>query len=401
MAKKLKTFARNLEHLLFLKDLNKKEASKKVGVPYKWMRRMATRGIGRPDPRNLERLQKLAEFFGLPSVDDLWRKDLLQLGVPKDLPTLKESLPKHLTKSTCVDRFTALLDSEEFDDLYDLVDELYKSLEKVPSYLTLVFWAGSKWFQAGKIVEYFPKSIETYHEPFIGGGSMLYELLKSDIRVERIECSDGYEPLIGIWRMVQDGEESLMDEYEKHWKQMREKGQSYFYQIRDEYNEVRKPCQLFFLLRSCKRTTALFNKKGEFIAGYRERDRGGSGINPQKLQVIFEQWYKALAKVEFSMKDYRKVRTKPSDFMYLDPPYQSVNYNLYPVDFDIGKFFQWLEGQPCGYALSLEGFVNDEDRRVDVPKELYDDEIQIEAAPRLFDRRIDKVTDSLYVKYPR
>ncbi|WP_291174385.1 hypothetical protein [Gimesia sp.] len=38
-----------------------------------------------------------------------------------------------------------------------------------------------------------------------------------------------------------------------------------------------------------------------------------------------------------------------------------------------------MERQRCSYLLSLNGFVGGEDRRLAVPKNLYDEELQIDA----------------------
>ncbi len=62
----------------------------------------------------------------------------------------------------------------------------------------LIKWRGSKRRQARQIVAKFPRQIATYYEPFLGGGSVLYELLGTDIEVGRIEFSDICEPLIAL-----------------------------------------------------------------------------------------------------------------------------------------------------------------------------------------------------------
>lgn len=71
-----KTFAKNLSHLLSAAKLKKKEAAEKLGINYPWLRRAGTEGVGRPDPRNRETLDKIVVYFCLSSDEDLWREDL-------------------------------------------------------------------------------------------------------------------------------------------------------------------------------------------------------------------------------------------------------------------------------------------------------------------------------------
>ena len=42
----------------------------------------------------------------------------------------------------------------------------------------LIKWTGSKRAIAEKIISYFPSTIETYHEPFIGGGSVFFSIIE-------------------------------------------------------------------------------------------------------------------------------------------------------------------------------------------------------------------------------
>ena len=54
----------------------------------------------------------------------------------------------------------------------------------------VIKWSGSKRTQAHEIIRYLPTHFNTYYEPFIGGGSMLYA-----INPDRGVCGDICMPL--------------------------------------------------------------------------------------------------------------------------------------------------------------------------------------------------------------
>lgn len=71
------TFARNLTQLLELVPSNMRQAAEQeLGVTYKWLRRMVSTGLSRPDARSGADLERLAKYFALPSIMDLWRPNL-------------------------------------------------------------------------------------------------------------------------------------------------------------------------------------------------------------------------------------------------------------------------------------------------------------------------------------
>lgn len=72
-----KRFARNLQQLVELAGMNLKVAAEEIGVPYPWVRRMATTGIGRSDAKNRANLDRVAAYFVLPSIDQLWQDHLV------------------------------------------------------------------------------------------------------------------------------------------------------------------------------------------------------------------------------------------------------------------------------------------------------------------------------------
>ncbi len=78
-------FADNLDQLVSLVGLSRVDAAREMRVSYRLLRRLITAGVSRTDDRNLKSLTKIADFFCLPSVEDLWRNDLVRrLVFPKD-----------------------------------------------------------------------------------------------------------------------------------------------------------------------------------------------------------------------------------------------------------------------------------------------------------------------------
>ena len=68
----------------------------------------------------------------------------------------------------------------------------------------LIKWTGSKLPIAAKIISYFPKEIETYYEPFVGGGSVFFRLLKDGSNIKKFRISDKNDSLIKILSIVKD-----------------------------------------------------------------------------------------------------------------------------------------------------------------------------------------------------
>ena len=58
----------------------------------------------------------------------------------------------------------------------------------------VIKWTGSKRSQAGQIISLMPKEIDTYYEPFVGGGSVFAKLIEAceegKIKVNRFVLSD-------------------------------------------------------------------------------------------------------------------------------------------------------------------------------------------------------------------
>jgi len=193
----------------------------------------------------------------------------------------------------------------------------------------------------------------------------------------------------------------LASRYADMWEELGNKGKDFYNEVRDRFNQTGDPCQFFFLLRTCRIGSVRFNRKGFFTTSLHF---GRRGAHPDKAKAIIDDWHSKLQDrdVKFTAQDYRLLRSEPGDFLYLDPPYASIRSHLFYGKFDLEPFFPWLAEQQGGYALSLNGFVGDEDRTVAVPEALYDEHLQLDqgvSPTRLMNEMTTpRVTNSLYVK---
>jgi len=276
--------------------------------------------------------------------------------------------------------------------------------ERIDLQHVLIKWTGGKRRQARRIVGHFPRKIATYHEPFLGGGAVLYELLGSDIEVDRIECGDTCVPLIELWQIVRDEPDGLLRRYAEGWTTLRSQGKGFYYEVRDRFNRTGDPYLFFFLLRTCRNGLVRFNRRGEFNTGFHG---ARPGMEPETVEAVLADWWRRLGRVpvRFAVRDYREVSTAPGDLLYLDPPYLNEGGQYYGGMIDFPEFFGWLRGQRGDHLLSLNGFLGDEDRTVAVPDDLYDEHLLLDNGVSPFDRLNGKaalpLTDSLYIRRGR
>lgn len=406
-------FAKNLDHLIRLQGLRRNTASELIGVPYKWLRRAVTKGVAAPSAKNAHHLEKLASYFKLPNQTEFWRHDLINLQVTEDVPLASSSF-ENARRQRCLNQASSLLASEHALKVYTFVEQLFSdsgmSLSAAPprracipsTWKSLVKWAGSKKRQAAKIVRHFPKKIATYHEPFLGGGYVLLELVTSDIKVEQFECSDSYGPLIRLWNLIKYEPEQVSRTYADLWSKLEATGESAYYSVRTRFNEYQDPCDLFFLLHTTKNGFFGYSKGGQFKGRFRVGDFGTKGASPQLIEHRLAFWSEKFLtrNVTFKECDYREVSAEAGDVLYLDPPYPKAG-DIYPAQIDVQELWSWLADQRCPYYLSFPGFRAGRDRTASVPTALFDEHLQISFDnPFLSLAGSDQLasSDSLYIR---
>ena len=273
----------------------------------------------------------------------------------------------------------------------------------------VIKWSGSKRYQANQIVSLFPAEIDTYYEPFIGGGSVLLCLLQSkEHNVTRYICSDLNADLINLWNAVMKNPKDLIADYTEKWTHMKsltdiDAKRAYYNSIRDLYNSNRSAFDFHFLTRFAFNGLIRYNSSGGFNSPYHY---GRDGIIPESLRDIILEASNLLNQydIQFICQDYSAINPQSNDFCYFDPPYAGVKKNaMYLGNFDSGRFFSFIQKFPCRFALSYDGYTDG--------VELHDNHIEIEqlnhqfiksgksSYGRLVTEDAYDVFDSLYLNY--
>jgi DNA adenine methylase len=222
----------------------------------------------------------------------------------------------------------------------------------IPIPKPLLKWVGGKTQILDEVLSLFPTKMKNYHEPFLGGGSVLIGLLTyintGKIKlIGKIYASDLNSNLIGFYKNIQMHPDDviaeckiLVGEYSKiagtevnrkasNIEEASTSQESYYFWVRSLFNAMSKE------EKTTPRASAmlLFMNKTCFRGVYREGPNGfnvpfGNYKNPSiideehiiKISVLIKN-------VVFTAESYAEslapaqTRVKKGDFIYLDPPY--------------------------------------------------------------------------------
>ncbi len=264
--------------------------------------------------------------------------------------------------------------------------------------MPIIKWAGSKRSQAKSIVKHFP-NLDVYYEPFVGGGSVLAELQPT-----KAVCGDICEPLINLWKVIQNQPDKLLSYYKKEWERLDNEGYQVYYEVRNRFNATSNPLDLFFLSRTCVNGLIRFNRNGKFNNSLHHTRKG---INPNRLKDILAKWNIGIKQATFKAGDYRKIlkNATSKDFIYLDPPYFYTKGRYYGA-IDHAEFIELLRQlnkKHIKYALSFDGRCADKDYVVNMPKDVYKRHFLLDSGYSSFRKVMGKkrsmVQESLYLNY--
>ena len=198
-------------------------------------------------------------------------------------------------------------------------------------------WVGGKTQLLPEINNNLPNinNIETYIEPFIGGGAVMFDIVPKLHSVKNVIINDFNFKLTNVYKVIKTECEaliSLLSQYQTKYDSLDSKGRSeLFYNIRNKFNEVSKLDEPSVELAA----NFIFLNKTCFNGLYRENSRGKFNVpfnNAAKPCICNAENLRAVCAflIQYDVKiltgSYEHVLKYVTDntFVYLDPPYRPI-----------------------------------------------------------------------------
>jgi DNA adenine methylase len=189
-------------------------------------------------------------------------------------------------------------------------------------------WVGGKSQLLAQFDRFFPREIERYVEPFIGGGAVFFHL-KARFPKMQASLRDDNAELINCYQAVRDEVEGLMSRLDEHERQFRVGSKDYYYLVRSQHkltDPLERASRMIFLNKTCFNGLWRVNARGEFnvpIGSYKK-----ISLYDRKNMLAASR---ALKGVNLATQDFGQTlgETRRDDFVYVDPPYHPVSRTSY------------------------------------------------------------------------
>ena len=199
-----------------------------------------------------------------------------------------------------------------------------------------VKWAGGKRQILDKLKKLVPEDFNTYYEPFVGGGALLF-----DLAPENAIINDSNEELINVFNILcNEKKYSKMCRYLNKFE--RKHDEEFYYEIRNidrnkkkfnKLNDSKRAARTIYLNKSCFNGLYRVNSKGEFNVPFGKKTKVNTYDGENLLNV---HSYLTLNNISILCTDFEDAvsTAKEGDFVYFDPPYDSdtSTFNSYTED---------------------------------------------------------------------
>ena len=184
--------------------------------------------------------------------------------------------------------------------------------------LPFVKWAGGKRSIIDKISEYLPPNIQTYHEPFVGGGAVFFAL---ENMIKSATLADLNEELVLAYHVIADDTDSLIEALLKH-EQNHQQEKNYYMKVRKQEpkDALGIAARFLYLNKTCYNGLYRVNKSGKFNVP-KGKYKNPKICDAENLKKVADVLKKAVIHVgQFDL----TISPKAGDFVYCDPPYDGT-----------------------------------------------------------------------------
>jgi len=178
----------------------------------------------------------------------------------------------------------------------------------------IVKWSGGKKDEIKQFVDMIPTDINTYVEPFFGGGAVFFHL-----EPKKAVISDVHKELIDFYSALKDEKGHEIYSFMKDHPNV----EAEYYKVRDDMSidtPLDNAKRFFYLRKTCFRGMLRYNKSGKFNIPFgRYKTYNFEELKEEKYSKVFKN-------TEILNEGFEKVFEKcddPNDFIFLDPPYDS------------------------------------------------------------------------------
>ncbi|CUS03604.2 Modification methylase LlaDCHIA [Candidatus Promineifilum breve] len=181
-------------------------------------------------------------------------------------------------------------------------------------------WAGGKGQLLPDLLKRLPDSFEAYHEPFVGGGALFFELATQG-QITTTFLSDINDSLIDVYLALRDCVEDVIVQLRQH-----KHDHDYYYQVRAVRPETltlpERAARIIFLNKTCYNGLYRENRRGEFNVPF------GRYKNPTICdEANLRAAARVLQGVDITRRPFATTLdyAKAGDFVYFDPPYHPLS----------------------------------------------------------------------------
>ncbi|HJX51083.1 MAG TPA: DNA adenine methylase [Candidatus Nanoarchaeia archaeon] len=202
---------------------------------------------------------------------------------------------------------------------------------------TFVKWAGGKKQLIEQFKPFFPENIDRYLEPFVGGGAVLFYILKK-YKPKEVFIFDINAELINTYEVIKNDVENLIKELKK-LKEIHSKEN--YYKIREEDPKLLSPLtrasRFIYLNKTCFNGLYRVNSKGGFNVPF------NNSKNPLICpEIDLREISKLLQDVKIINKGFEECLkyADKNSFVYFDPPYYPLKKGKSFTTYTKGNFLE-------------------------------------------------------------